>query len=154
MKHLMLIAVSASLSVMGAGRGDDDKKQTQVELKLDGEYTIVSGERDGKPIPEEHFQGSIVRITGDRMIGLNKDRKELFACSYAINADAKPMTIRMKATLPEDMQAVGLIKKDDVAVTIIYALPGGAEPKEFKTKTMQQLFVMKPTKPASPEKKN
>jgi uncharacterized protein (TIGR03067 family) len=153
MKHVILIAVSACLSVLGAGRTDDEKKQSQANLKLDGEYTIVSGEKDGKPIPDEKLKGSIVRITGDKIIGTDKDRKELFASTFTINADAKPMQIKMKSTLPEDMEAVGLIKKDDVALTIIYALPGGAEPKEFKTKQLQQLFVLKPTNAVTPDKK-
>jgi uncharacterized protein (TIGR03067 family) len=147
MKHLILIAVSVSLSVMGAGRTDDEKK-----LKLDGEYTIVSGEKDGKPIPDEQLKGSIVRIAGDKIIGTDKDRKELFASTFTINADTTPMQIKMKTTTPKEMEAVGLIKKDDVALTIIYALPGGAEPKEFKTKDLQQLFVLKPAKPTSADK--
>lgn len=152
MKHLMLIAVSACLSVMGSGRSDDEKKQKPADLKLDGEYAIVIGEKDGKTIPEEQLKGSIVRITGDKMIGMDKDRKELFASTFTINADTTPMQIKMKSTLPEDTEAVGLIKKDDVAVTIIYALPGGAEPKEFKTKQLQQLFVLKPSKVITQDK--
>lgn len=152
MKHFLLIAISACLSAWGAGRTDDEKKQTQADLKLDGEYTIVSGEKDGKPIPEEEIKGSVVRFAGDKITGTDKDRKEFFASTFTLNTDTKPMQIKMKTTTPQEMEAIGLIKKDDVVVTIIYALPGGAEPKEFKTKEKQHLFVLKPKKAESPEK--
>jgi hypothetical protein len=43
----------------------------------------------------------------------------------------------------EGMTATGLVKKEGDTITLIYALPGGAAPTEFKTKAKQQMFVMK-----------
>ena len=42
--------------------------------------------------------------------------------------------------------AKGLIEKEDDTVRIIYALPGGDLPTEFRTKDKQLLFVMKKVK--------
>ena len=39
--------------------------------------------------------------------------------------------------------AEGLIKRDGNTVMLIYALPGGETPTEFKTKEKQQMFTMK-----------
>ncbi len=43
----------------------------------------------------------------------------------------------------EEVTAKGLIEKDGDTVKLIYALPGGEMPTEFKTKEKQLMFVMK-----------
>ncbi|MBA4067387.1 MAG: hypothetical protein C0501_27495 [Isosphaera sp.] len=114
---------------------------------LEGGYTIVSGERDGKAIPEAEIKGSVVRFSGNKITGTDKDRKEFFAATYTVTGDKGgdkgPWTIKMKSTSPKDAEAVGMVKKDGDTVTIVYALPGGEAPKEFKTKEKQNLFVLK-----------
>ena len=49
----------------------------------------------------------------------------------------------MTSKQPKEEKTTGLIKKEGDTVTIIYALPGGEAPKDFKTKEKQNLFVLK-----------
>jgi uncharacterized protein (TIGR03067 family) len=109
---------------------------------LEGVYTITSGERDGKPIPEERIKGSVVAFAGDKIVATDKDKKEFFAATYALDTASKPWVIKMKSTTPKDGEAIGLVKKEDDTVTLVYALPGGAPPKEFKAGDKQHLFVL------------
>jgi uncharacterized protein (TIGR03067 family) len=119
---------------------------------LDGAYTIVSGERDGKAIPEAEIKDAVVRFTDGKVIGTDKSRKEFFAASYTVDATKKPWKIDMKTIAatkpgasekPMEMKASGLVKKEGDTLTIIYALPGGETPTEFKTKEKQQMFMLK-----------
>lgn len=118
---------------------NDDKNPALLE----GSYTIVSGEKDGRPIPDTEIQGSIVRFTGDKIVGTDKEKKEFFVTSFTLDAGKTPWVINMKSSTPKEATATGLVKKEGDTVTIIYALPGGDAPQEFKTREKQQLFVLK-----------
>jgi uncharacterized protein (TIGR03067 family) len=113
-------------------------------LKLDGGYTIVSGEEDGKAVPADHIKGSVVLFTADRITGTDRTKKEFFAARYTLDASKNPAVIRMTGTEPKSAPTVGLVKKDGDTVTLIYALPGAPAPTEFKTQKGQHLFVLRP----------
>lgn len=126
----------------------DGKPAQKVDPKkaaasLEGGYTIVSGEKAGKAIPEAEIQGSVVRFTGDKILGTDKDKKEFFSATYTLDPSKTPWAIEMTSQQPKEAKASGLIKKEGDTITIVYALPGGAAPKEFKTREGQQLFVLK-----------
>lgn len=121
----------------------DDKKGAEA---LEGGYTIVSGEKAGKAIPEAEIKGAIVKFMGDKILGTDKDKKEFFSATFTLDTSKTPWAIEMTSKSPKDnkeMKASGLIKKDGDTVTIVYALPGADAPKDFKTKEGQQLFVLK-----------
>lgn len=112
--------------------------------KLDGTYTVVSGERGGKAIPEAQIKGSVVTFTGDRIVGTDKDKKEFFAATFAVDTAAKPMKIVMTSTAPKaGEKAAGVIMVDGDAIKLAYNLPGGEPPTDFKTGENQHLFVLK-----------
>ena len=119
--------------------------EKQTAASLEGGYTLVSGEKDGKPIPEAEIKGSIVRFTGDTVLGTDKDKKEFFSATYTLDTSKTPWVITMKSKEPKESTATGLIKKDGDTITLIYALPGGEMPKEFMTREKQHLFVLKNT---------
>ena len=130
--------------------GPDGKPAQKVDAKkaaasLEGGYTIVSGEKAGKAIPEADIKGSIVRFTGDKILGTDKDKKEFFSATYTLDTSKAPWVINMTSKEPKEAKATGLVKKEGDTLTLIYALPGGEAPKEFKTKEGQQLFVLKST---------
>lgn len=118
-----------------------------------GDYTIIAGEEHGKPIPGDRIRGSVVQITPERIVGTDKDRKEIFTSIYVIDFNVRPWTIQMKSDKP-DADSKGLIKKEGDVVTIIYALPGGETPTEFKTKDKQHMFVLQAQKGTRPESGN
>jgi len=144
-KFLASLALFAAAALLTGGLAAEDKKADPKAgaVKLEGGYTIVSGEKDGKEIPAEHIKGSIVRFAGNKITGTDKDTKEFFASTYTIDTSKKPWAIKMKSSSPKEAEAMGLIKKEGETITIIYALPGGTAPTEFKTTDKQNLFVLK-----------
>lgn len=144
---MTVIAASGFLATSSTALAQEKKRAERDEkgpaLKLEGRYTIVSGEKDGKAIPEAEINGSIVVFTADKIVGTDKDKKEFFASTYSLDTTHTPWLIKMKSTTSKDAEALGLLKQDGGAVTIIYALPGGEAPKEFKTRQNQHLFVLK-----------
>ena len=142
-KLLCFAALCCGVAVLSAPVTGQDKKAKKAEAKLEGSYTVVSGEENGKAVPAEKVKGSVVRFTGDTILGVDKDKKEFFAAKYTLDTARTPWTIRMTSTAPKEAEAVGLIKKEGDTVTLIYALPGAPVPTEFKTKARQNMFVLK-----------
>lgn len=138
-----VLALSAVVLLAGLARAEDALEWTK---KLEGTYVIVSGERDGKRIPEERIKGSVVTFKGDKVYGADKDKKEFFASTYKLDTMADPVRITMVSTTPPSsagQSTVGLIGTDGTRLKIIYALPGGAAPTGFKTGEQQNLFILK-----------
>lgn len=143
MRHLLLFAL---LSVFaGLSRAEDKPKEA--DLKLDGTYQIISGEKDGKALPSEHWKGATVTIKGDKIYGTDKDKKDFFGAQFTIDVSKKPYRIMMVNTVPKSGErANGVIEVDGDTVKIAYNLPGGVPPTNFKTKEKQQAFVLKKDK--------
>jgi uncharacterized protein (TIGR03067 family) len=112
---------------------------------LEGGYTVISGEKDGKPEPEGRVNGTTVRWTKDRFVVTTKDKEEVYGGTYTLSTSGDgPTEIKMTSKLGSENQvAKGLIKKEGDTITVIYALPGADMPKGFKTAEKQNLFVMK-----------
>ena len=140
-----LFGLCAALAAVGSVAADDKTKDDK--SKLDGTYTIVSGEHGGKALPKEHFEGGIVKFTDKAIMGTDKDKKEFFAATYTVDTSKTPwevtMTSKGKEKDAKEEKTTGLMKADGETVTIIYALPGGKTPTEFKTGENQNLFVLK-----------
>jgi uncharacterized protein (TIGR03067 family) len=137
---LQCAALLAAAAVVTSAVADDKAGKG---TKLDGGYTIVSGEENGKALPADHIKGSVVMFAGNRITGTDKDKKEFFAATYTLDATKTPHVIRMKSTSPKEAEATGLVKKDGDTVTLIYSLPGTPAPTEFKTKQGQLMFVLR-----------
>lgn len=115
--------------------------------ELVGTYRLVAGERNGDKVAPERLQDITVRITKDAITTLDKDEKEVYVATYQIDAGRKPfqVTLTAKVTPTKDKgeEAAGLIEIDGDTVKLIYALPGGDPPTDFRTGDKQQMFVMK-----------
>ena len=130
---------------------DESKKvnDTKAPPELLGGYTIVSGERFGEKIAPDRIQGTTVRFAEDAIVVLDKEKKEVYAQTYTIDSSKKPWSITMKSKITpfakdkEETVAKGLVEKEGNTVRLIYALPGGEIPTEFKTKERQLMFEMK-----------
>lgn len=147
-KLLSVAALFGGAALLAPGLGADDTKGAGAgdkagEMKLEGGYTIVSGDSDGKPIPAERVKGHTTRFSGNKIVTTDKDKKEIYVAEYKLDESAKPCKITMKSTSPKEGAASGLIKKEGDTITLIYALPGGEAPTDFKTKEKQNLFVLK-----------
>jgi uncharacterized protein (TIGR03067 family) len=140
-RTLSLAALAALTLTVGPLSAEDNSPAT----KLNGGYTIVSGERDGKGLPEAEVQGIVVRFSDGTVTVTDKDNKETYAATYRLDPSKKPCAITMTSTQAPTKGEVaqGLIEKNEDTVRIIYALPGAKPPTGFKTKQKQLMFVMK-----------
>jgi uncharacterized protein (TIGR03067 family) len=123
-----------------------DKKTTPESLV--GRYTITSGEKEGSKEPEERIKGTTVTFTKESVIVADKDKKEIYSASYKLDTKTTPCQITMTSKVEGSAGEIarGLIqqdKDDEKVVRLVYALPTGEIPTEFKTKEKQLMFVMK-----------
>lgn len=142
MSKLLHCAALVAGSVLVTAAAADDRGGKA--FKLEGGYTIVAGEENGKEVPADYFKGSVVRFVGNTITGSGKDKKEFFGATYTLDTSRTPHVIRMKSSAPKVADATGLVKKEGDAVVLIYALPGSPAPTEFKTKQGQLMFTLRP----------
>ena len=108
MRNLLTIwGLTALLLVVAQARADDKDKPVKDKasdsLKLEGDYTIVSGEKFGQKEPEERIKGTMVHITADKISVTDKDKKETFVASYTVDTDHQ--------AAPRDDDRVGTQKR-------------------------------------------
>src|SRR5579875_2513962 len=125
---LGLIALMGSLAVAQETslKGADVNKACTPE-DLVGRYRIVSGEKDGIKEPEERIQDTVVTFTKDKVVVVDKDKKERYSASYTLDSTKNPATIVMTSRVEGSAGEIarGLIKKDSDRIQLIYALPTG-----------------------------
>ena len=145
----MLAMVGALAVTVGTAKAQVKSGTAGAPSALSGTYTIVSGERAGKKIPDEEIKGAQVTFTKGKVTGTDKDKKEFFAATFTIDVSPLPNRIDMVSTAPKaGEKASGVIEIAGDTVKICYNLPGGEVPKDFKTHDKQQCFVLKRAKPA------
>lgn len=129
------------------GRSSDATKHAN----LTGEYRIASGERNGVAIDAKELD-AIITIRDNTITAYDKERKETFAVTYTLETNRKPWQIIMISTKAPEIGVIskGLLEVDNNTVKLIYALPNGQPPTDFKTGERQQMFVLAKTDVASP----
>lgn len=139
----LAFALLGLLSLNAEERNRQAVKEASVSAKLAGTYTIVKGQRDGKDVPEDHFKGSVVTFTEDKIFGHDKNKKEFFGATYKLDKASKPWKIRMTSTAPKkDEKAEGVVQLVGDTLTICYALPGGKTPTTFSAGEKQHCFTL------------
>ena len=134
-KLFTLIVALVAVCLVVAPLGADD-------FKLEGQYTVVSAEKNGQAVAQDELTGKTVRITADKITVMTKDH----TCTYTLDSTKKPHVIKTKGTgSQQGKDHVGLIEKTaDNQIRIILA-EGTEVPTEFKTKEGQQMWVLKPS---------
>jgi uncharacterized protein (TIGR03067 family) len=144
------VGFAAFLAISTFARADEPRKvnDSGAPTGLLGGYTLVAGERFGTKLPTERIEGITVRFAADGIVVLDKEKKEVYAQTYTIDTSRKPWSITMKSKITpytkdkDEVVAKGLIEKDGDTVRLIYAIPGGETPNEFKTGEKQLMFEM------------
>ena len=135
----VVLAIFVLIAPACTGRSSDQPK-----ADLTGEYRIVGGERNGAPIDQTELTDTAIYITDKTIIAYDKERKEMFAATYTIDTKQTPWQITMISTKSPDVGTVakGLIKAEQDKVKLVYALPNGQPPTDFKAGQEQQMFDM------------
>jgi uncharacterized protein (TIGR03067 family) len=141
----------AALILVGMQARVEEKATTEKNAapKLAGDYEIVSGEKFGEKIPDERIAGAKVHFTENEVTVEDKDHKSTpYIASYTLDASKKPCVITMTSMtgVHKGQPVQGLVEVNGDQVRLVYALPGGETPKEFKTRANQLLFVMNAVK--------
>jgi len=95
--------------------------------------------------PEERIKGTIVTFTKDSVTVADKEKKERYSATYKLDSSKTPSDIVMTSKVEGSSGDIarGLIQKEGETLRLIYALPKGEIPTEFKTKENQLMFIMK-----------
>ena len=144
---LMVLAGSLAIAQDSGSKSEGSGKACTPE-ELVGRYAIVSGEKEGLKEPEERIKDTYVTFTRDKVVVVDKDKKERYSATYKLDSTKNPATIIMTSKVEGSAGEIarGLIKKDGDTLHLIYALPTGEIPAGFKTREKQLMFVMKPKK--------
>jgi uncharacterized protein (TIGR03067 family) len=136
----LLVAVLAAFLVVAPVTADDK------DLKLEGQYTIVSAEKEGQAVAQDELTGKTVRITADKITVTTRDGKEEMACTYTLDTTKKPVVIRTKGTgSSEGKDHVGIVERTADNQIRVILTEGTEVPTEFKTKEKQKMWVLKPS---------
>ncbi|WP_152051075.1 hypothetical protein [Tautonia marina] len=154
---VLFLALSPALSWADDDRTLEAKSVQDPSLPKTyvGFYKILSGENDGKPLPQERLESHVVRITQEMIVVLDADENELYSCSYTLDLDAKPHRIDMESTggpsvsvgqTAKGIMTQGTNERDEPFVMLCYRLVGDEYPEAFRTRAQSEmnLFVLQP----------
>jgi uncharacterized protein (TIGR03067 family) len=135
MKGTALLILAASLAL---GAADAPKEAVKKELeKMQGDWVIVTGQRNGEPIPEEQVKGLRRTTKGDKFI-LNVGGKTVGTATFKIDPTKKPKTIDIQPDAVEGQEKpaplLGIYELDGDNYKICYGPPGAKRPTEFASK--------------------
>src|SRR5947209_8023987 len=98
-KRLCVLVAAALGALGGGGRTGEPKASDKGSAGLAGDYVIVSGEKDGKAIPEGRIKGTTVRFAADEVVVTDVNSRQTFAARYKLEAGGKASRILMTSTL-------------------------------------------------------
>jgi uncharacterized protein (TIGR03067 family) len=138
-----LLGVTALVLLLAPAAADEQGKLDPA--KLVGTWTYVSGERDGKKVPDDHLKAT-VDITKQTITLNSPDGK--YVIKYELDPSKKPCRIAMEITEgPQGQRAKsdGIIELKGDRLKICYPPMGGDTPTEFTAKEGSglHLFVLK-----------
>ena len=122
-----------------------EEKDKLDPAKLVGTWTYVSGERSGDKVPDDRLKVGTVVINKETFTLKGADT---FVMGYKLDTSKNPCAVTL--TIKEGPQGVGAVSEGIIAVkgdelTLCYAMPMQAAPKEFSAKkdSGNHLFVLK-----------
>jgi uncharacterized protein (TIGR03067 family) len=135
MRVQLLAALTFGL-LLAPARAEDKPAKGDKE-KLQGTWAVVSGERNGKPIPEEMVKNVKLAFAGDKFTIHNKDRKT--EGTFKLIPDKKPKQIDVDMG---GQLAKGIYELDGDTLKIAHGEAGAPRPKEFSTKEGSRVAVV------------
>jgi uncharacterized protein (TIGR03067 family) len=119
---------------VGSAARTEDKKPAE-GLKLEGNYSLVSGKKNGTAIDDEAKKGKY-SFTAEKITIEGMGVK--FVMSYKLDSSATPATIDMEILEgPEGTKgakAVGIVEAKEGTIKLAYSLDKDKRPKNFEGK--------------------
>ena len=111
--------------------------------KIQGTWALVSGERNGKPLPDEAIKHVKLIFSGDKLTTKNKERKTEAGFKLDPNKEPKEIDVDMEGNVGK-----GIYQFDGDTLKIAHGEVGDARPKEFpKAGSGLTVLVLKREKP-------
>jgi uncharacterized protein (TIGR03067 family) len=134
--RLQLLAALAFGLLVATARAEDKPAKGDKE-KIQGTWTIVSGERDGQPIPEEAIKTIKLVFAGDKFTLDHDGRKS--EGTFKLAPDKKPKEMDVDT---EGQTVKAIYQLDGDTLKVAHGPPGEARPKEFPKKEGSGLSVV------------
>ena len=128
MKRCVLLAMVAAFLIAA-----DDPKD--VLKKMVGTWVMVSGEKDGKKLPDDVIKSAKLIIKGD--MHDVKVGDDAFKGTHKVDPSKKPPTIDAMDTegVFKGKTSLGIYDLEGDTFKVCFAEPGKDRPKEFSTKS-------------------
>src|SRR5205809_896176 len=129
----VLVSLAAAFLLLGADKPADDIKKEMAQLE--GEWTMVSGERDGQPVPES-FIKSGKRVFKDGESTVTFGDTLFMKAKVSIDPTKKPKTIDYDIIdgPTKGKKVLGIYEIDGDTVKFCFAAPDKDRPTEFAAK--------------------
>jgi len=133
-RFLPWLAVGLMIAAI-AGVGQSDEKAAQSDLeRLQGEWTMVSGEIQGEEMPEA-IRSTARRVAKENETTVTVSGQLFMKAKFKLDPNKKPKTIDYEMTggPTEGEKQLGIYEIDADQVKFCFASPGKDRPTEFKT---------------------
>lgn len=120
------------LALTAPGHGQDAKKEM---ARLEGEWTMESGEIDGQAMPEE-MRKTAKRAVKDRETTVTVGGQMFMKAKFVVDPSKKPKTIdyTMTGGPTAGKTQLGIYELDGDTVKFCFSAPGKDRPTDFTTK--------------------
>jgi uncharacterized protein (TIGR03067 family) len=129
----VLISLTAAFLLVGADAPSDAVKKEMAQLE--GEWTMVSGERDGQPLPD-NFLKDAKRVAKDGVSTISFGDRVYMKAKFSIDPTKKPKTIDYEIVEGETKgkKVLGIYEIDGDKVRFCFSTPDKDRPSEFTAK--------------------
>lgn len=131
---LLINLTALALMVDAAwGQGDEPSKNDQAQLQ--GEWVMVSGQRDGQTFPED-LRASFKRIAKGDETTVTVGGELFLKAKFVLDPSKKPKTIDYSVTGGPyaGNKQLGIYEFDGDQIKFCFSVPGKKRPTEFTTK--------------------
>jgi uncharacterized protein (TIGR03067 family) len=130
----LLVPVVAAFALVGADKPAEDVKKEMAQLE--GEWTMVSGERDGQPLPDNFLQNA-KRVAKDGVSTISFGDRVYMKAKFSIDPTKKPKTIDYEIVEGETKgkKVLGIYEIDGDKVKFCFSTPDKDRPTEFTAKS-------------------
>src|SRR5262249_6182794 len=115
---------------------DDPTDQVKKDMeRLEGEWSMVSGQINGKAMPDAFLKGSR-RVAKDGVTTVTIGGRPFMKAKFTIDPSKKPKTMDylMLEGLTKGKKQLGIYKLEGDTATFCFAAPGKERPSDFTAK--------------------